>query len=68
MAKYSNKINWNRFGQKIGYLFSYFLFTTILYFMLDAMNKLPEGWSYLHIMGLTFCIVLVGIIIRRLLK
>lgn len=35
----------------IGYLVSYFLFTTILFIILILLKKIPEVWSYYHIMG-----------------
>jgi len=56
------------FGQKVGYLFSYFVFSTIAYYLLNFFNKLPSTWTYFHIIGLTFCIVLAGEIIKRLLR
>lgn len=56
------------FGKKVGYLFSYFVFSTILYYLLNFFNKLPNTWTYFHIIGLTFCIVLAGEMIKRLLK
>lgn len=55
-------------GQKAGYVFSYIMFTTILYFLLTFLNKLPSSWSYFHILGLTFCIVLTGEAIKRVLR
>ncbi len=57
-----------KFGEKIGFIFSYFLFTTILFFILLLLNKIPESWSYFHIMAITFLIALIGIIFKRLLK
>ena len=57
-----------KYGQKIGYLFAYFLFTTILFFALTFLNKIPESWSYLHLMGITILITISGLTIRRLLK
>jgi hypothetical protein len=56
------------FGRKTGYLFSYLIFTTMVYFLLNILNKLPNSWSYFHVMFLTFCIILVGETIRRLLR
>ena len=55
-------------GEKFGYLFSYFLFTTILFFILMLLKKIPESWSYIHIMGITILIALIGIVTKRLLK
>ena len=55
-------------GERIGFLFSYFLFTTILFFLLVLLNKLPTSWSYLHIVGITVLIVLCGLGLERVLK
>jgi len=56
------------FGEKTGYIFSYFLFTTFLFYILVFLNNIPESWSYIHIMGITFTIVFVGISIKRFLN
>jgi len=55
-------------GGKLGYIFSYFLFTTILFFILGVMKKIPESWSYIHVMGIVILIVLVSATIKRFLK
>ena len=57
-----------KFGQKAGYIFSYFLFTTILFFILVLLGKIPESWSYIHVMGITILVVFIGFVIKRLLK
>jgi hypothetical protein len=57
-----------KFGKKIGYIFSYFLFTTILFFILTILKKIPETWSYIHVMGITVLIALTGALIKRFLK
>lgn len=57
-----------KYGEKAGYVFAYFLFTTVLFFVLTFFEKIPESWSYLIIMGITFVIVLMGIAIKSLLK
>ena len=57
-----------KFGEKIGYVFSYFLFTTVLFFILILLNKIPNSWSYFHIMMITFLIALLGIVIKRFLE
>jgi len=62
----NNKIT--AIGEKLGYIFSYFLFTTILYIILNLLKKIPESWSYLNIMIITFIIALAGIIIRKILR
>jgi len=55
-------------GEKLGYIFGYFLFTTILFFILGVLKKIPESWSYIHVMGIVTLIVLVSTIIKRFLK
>ena len=57
-----------KLGEKLGYIFSYFLFTTILFLILILLKKIPESWSYFHVMGITILIATSGIVIRRLLK
>ena len=57
-----------KLGEKLGYIFSYFLFTTILFLILIFLKKIPESWSYFHVMGITILIAVIGIAIRRFLK
>jgi len=57
-----------KLGEKLGYVFSYFLFTTVLFFILMLVKKIPESWSYIHIMGIVILIALTGTIIKRFLK
>ena len=56
-----------KLGVKVGFLFSYFLFTTILFGIFTLLNKL-NGMTYLHIMGITLLIIFIGAIIKRFLK
>lgn len=57
-----------KIGEKIGFIFAYFLFITILFFLLKLINKLPTNWTYYHVMGIVLLIVLIGMGIKRLLK
>lgn len=57
-----------RLGEKFGYIFSYFLFTTILFFILTLLKKIPESWSFFHIMVITISIALIGTVIKKILK
>jgi hypothetical protein len=57
-----------KFGKELGFIFSYFIFTTILFFVLKTLNKLPLGWNYFYIMWITLLIVLVGLLFRRFLE
>jgi len=57
-----------KLGEKLGYIFSYFLFTTILFFILGVLKKIPDSWSYIQVMGIVILIVLVSTIIKRFMK
>ena len=55
-------------GEFLGFVFSYFAFTTMLFFVLRFSGKLPKGWTYLCIMAVTLLIIGSGLLIKRLLK
>jgi len=55
-------------GKIVGYLFSYFLFATVLYFILKYTDKLPNNWSYINIVLLTLGIVFIGLILGKILR
>ncbi len=57
-----------RSGEILGYTFSYFLFATSLFFILVFSKKLPQSWSYIHIIGVTALIALIGTMVNRFLK
>ena len=57
-----------KLGEKLGYVFGYFLFTTVLFFILLLLKKIPETWSYFHVMGITILIIFAGTVLKRLLK
>ena len=46
----------------------YFVFTTIFYFILKLLNKIPDSWGYFHVLILTLFIVLLGTLIKLLLR
>ena len=56
-----------KIAERIGYLLSYFLFATILFFALGFLNKLPEGWTYFHIMTIVAAIAAAGYVVKRYL-
>ena len=62
---FENKTEVERIGKVIGYIIMYFIFTTILYFILKILDKLPGTWDYFHIMAITITIALTGILIKR---
>ncbi|OIO80989.1 hypothetical protein AUJ84_02120 [Candidatus Pacearchaeota archaeon CG1_02_32_132] len=57
-----------KIGNFLGYLVAYLIFTIILFFVLSYLNKLPEGWGYIHILAIGLLISLIGSLIRELLK
>lgn len=65
---YEQKQHLGGLGRVSGYVAAYLLFTTVLFFMLTLMEKLPESWSYPHIIVLTAAISLLGVGVKRFLK
>ncbi len=55
-------------GEYIGYILMYLVFTTILYLILRFIDKLPNGWNFLHVTSITLLIILVGKSIKLVLK
>lgn len=55
-------------GRRVGYIFSYFLFTTILYFIFIVLEKMPDSWTYFHVMGITLAVLVLGLILKKALK
>ena len=47
-------------GKIIGYVLMYFVFTTILYFILLILDKLPIFRNYFNVILLTFTLVIIG--------
>jgi uncharacterized membrane-anchored protein YhcB (DUF1043 family) len=55
-------------GWTAGYAGGYFLSTTILFFVLRFAQRLPESWSYGHVMALTAGIIISGLLVMRFLE
>jgi len=66
--KKTGQLTIEKLSEKLGYIFSYFLFTTILFLILILLKKIPESWSYFHVMGISILIAVIGITNRRFLK
>ncbi len=58
----------DKIPQIIGYTIMYFIFTTILFFILILTDKLPINWNYFHVLIITLFIILLGRLIKLLLK
>lgn len=66
--KFDNKKTAEKLGKMIGFIIAYFLFTTIIFFIFSFTKRIPEGWTYFHIAGITLAITLLGVLIKQLLK
>lgn len=55
-------------GEKLGYLASYFIFTTALFFALLLLKKISGFSSYAYVMLTAALIAFMGFAAKRLLK
>ena len=53
-----------RTGVFFGFLFSYAVFTTILYYVLHFLDRLPFSWTWMHVALITLIIVLIGMLLE----
>jgi glucose uptake protein GlcU len=51
-------------GEKIGFVFSFLFFTTVLYGIFFLLDKMGTK-NYLHFLGFTLIVVIVGKLLRR---
>ena len=65
--KSGNKGFVEKIGEKTGFFFMFVIFTTILYFILKILNKIPDSWSYFNVLIITILIVLFGMFIKKML-
>ena len=63
-----DKKSYSKVWEVIGFVVMYLIFTTILYFLLGFLNKIPETWNYFYIAMITMFIVLLGTLIKMLLR
>ena len=61
----NNKSNWSAI---LGFVVTYFVFTTIFYFIIKISDKMPAGWNYLYAIMITLTIVLIGKLLQLWLK
>jgi len=57
-----------KLGEGIGFIAMFFIFSTILFFLLEILDKLPADFGYFHVVFLSISIVLLGTLIRMVLK
>ena len=58
----------NKFAEKLGFITAYFVFTTILFYILRFFRRIPQSWTYFHVIIITLIITLIGVIVKRYLK
>jgi hypothetical protein len=72
MEKKIMKLNESQISRKIGaiigFIVMYLIFTLILFFVLRLLNKIPDTWTIFHLSIITIFIVLIGTLIKLLLK
>lgn len=56
------------FGNVLGFLFSYLLFTTMLFLIISILNKLPVQNSIFYVIKITLIIIIIGLVLEKLLK
>tara|TARA_Y100000310_G_C20336288_1_gene647675 strand:- start:509 stop:712 length:204 start_codon:yes stop_codon:yes gene_type:complete len=54
-----------KLGEKLGYVTSYFLFTTILFLVLSLLNKVSGEMAYFFVMGITVLIAILGAFLKK---
>jgi cell division protein FtsW (lipid II flippase) len=57
-----------KIGEKFGFVLMFFISATILFFILKILKKMPDSWTYFHVLILVFLVILVGIFIKKWLK
>lgn len=67
MIALDKKNQLQKIGRLFGFCFSFFLFSTILFFILNYFNKIPQTWSYFHILGLTLGLIVFSRLLKKIL-
>ncbi|HLD73269.1 MAG TPA: hypothetical protein VJA23_06845 [Candidatus Nanoarchaeia archaeon] len=57
-----------KIGEKVGFLFGFLVFTSLFFIILSYLHKLPSGWTYLHLLGITTSITILGLVVKRYLE
>lgn len=66
VIKFENNKKDNKVFEVLGFLFSYFLFTTVLYLIFVIIKK--EDLTYIHFMAISLFVTLIGFSIKKVLK
>jgi len=65
---FENNNYFEKTGKYFGFILMFFLFSTILYFVLNYTNKIPDSFQYYNIFFITVPIILIGSLIKLFLK
>ncbi len=55
-------------GKLLGFAISFFLFSTIFYFVLTFTEKIPDDWTVFHISVILIGVLIVSYIIKKILR
>ncbi len=55
-------------GYYLGYFLSYSIFTTVLFFILRTLKKIPADWTIVHVGIITILLHVIGQFIKKALK
>ena len=57
-----------KLGEKVGFFFSFFLFSSIFYLILSFLGKMPSYVRYIHIVTLVVVVCLIGWIFKVIFR
>jgi len=58
----------NLFAKYLGFIFSLFVFSSILYIVLRTLNKIPSAWDIINIILLVCWLVVISSFFERYVK
>lgn len=61
-------MNLEKLGEYAGFILMFFIFATILFFILTFLDKIPESWTYFHVIFLVLFINIIGFLIKKTLR
>jgi len=66
--QFSSSSNSEKIGKAAGFVLMYLVFTIIAFFIFSLTKRLPDEWSFFHVMPFTLAIVLLGSLIQLLVR
>jgi len=68
MLDFHEKNLTKKIGFGTGFVFSFVLFSIVLYFILTLLGRLPVSWGYAHVFMISISIFCIGTFIKLLQK